>query len=175
MLPPDGRFIIAVCDKFEERQVPGAYVMEKVPRESFTFDKDHLLFTTKMETGIKDCGELLRSFWFEKAHKIQTYSIYVPTDYDPEVPTKMVVALHGAGLGEQSIYSLSRNKIQFCAEKYNYIFVGPNACTKNSRYGNLIEGNINDPNAPEPDLSCPENPFHLSEEYIARVKAQQLA
>ena len=167
---PEGQFVIAICDKFEYKEVPGKYVVEAVPREKFEFEPEMLSWIARVQSGVKNYGELLRSFWFEKAGKVQTYSIYVPVTYDPAVPSKMVVALHGGGLGEQAIYSLSHNKVQLYSEKYNYIFVAPNACTKNSSYGNIMEGGRFNAPGVAPDFSCVDNPYHMPEETVARMR-----
>ena len=168
-----GEYVIAVCDKYEYKEIPGLYRVEAVPRENFELQKSAIQWIKRNLDGKKD-GELLRSFWFEKAGKVQTYSLYVPTGYDPAVPSRMVVALHGGGLGEQAIYSLSQNKVQFWADRFNYIFLAPNACTKNSTYDNLL-----DPGAGtygrQPDYDCPENPYHFSDEEIAKVKLGEYA
>ncbi len=160
-------FLIAICDRYEYKEVPGEYVVRAFPREGFRFDSNTLLGFNRDLNGKQD-GELYRTYWYPEARKLMTYSLYVPTTYDPAVPSKMVVALHGGGLGEQSIYSLSQNKVQFWSERFNYIFLAPNACVKDSTYGNII-----DPGGPmsfrlKPDLSQPENPYHLSQEEIQR-------
>lgn len=131
-------FIIAVCDSYEYKEVPGKYIVEKVPREGFEFDKT-VIGGINNELKGKTDGELYKTYWFEEAKKVMTYSSYIPTTYKPEKPSKLVVALHGGGLGEQFIYSLSKNMVQFWSEKFNYIFIAPNACTVNSTYGNLLD------------------------------------
>ena len=75
----------------------------------------------------KDRGELYEAFWSDEIDKVIPYSLYIPTMYNPDIPSKMIMVIHGGGKGEQFIYTLCNNKIQFYAEKYNYILLLPNA------------------------------------------------
>lgn len=134
---PRSNHIVAVCDKYEYRLIPGVYRTEAVRREAFKFEQSALT-AMNLQIDIKTAGELYYSFWFPMAKKVIPYALYVPVKYDPAKPTKMVVSLHGAGLGEEYIYSLSQNKMQRCCEDHNYIFLAPGACTKGSFYGGLI-------------------------------------
>ena len=157
-------FIVAVSDSYEYKEVPGKYIVEKVPREGFEFDTATIAGINNELNGKVD-GELYKTYWFEDAKKVMTYSAYIPTTYDPAVPSKLVVALHGGGLGEQFIYSLSKNMVQFWSEKFNYIFIAPNACTKNSTYGNLLDPGGPSRDAPVVDPDS-DNPFGFDEENI---------
>ena len=165
--------LLAVCDRYEYKEVPGEFVVKAVPREKFKFDPE-AVFGINRDLNGKHDGELNRTYWYEDARKLMTYSLYIPTTYDPSIPSKMVVALHGGGLGEQYIYALSKNMVQFWSERYNYIFMAPNACIKDSTYGNVV-----DPGGPAlmakiPDESCPENPYHLDDEEIHRRKLGEI-
>ncbi|MHC4223342.1 MAG: HEAT repeat domain-containing protein, partial [Planctomycetota bacterium] len=68
-----------------------------------------------------------------KAVSGATYSIYVPTKYDPLTPTALVVGLHGGGRGgkDRTLVTGSgesaMNFYQFEAESWNWIVVCPSA------------------------------------------------
>ena len=47
--------------------------------------------------GPKKTGILRRAYYFEEGQAIMPYNLYVPTTYNPEEPTKLVIYLHGAG------------------------------------------------------------------------------
>lgn len=160
-------FLTAVCDRYEYKEVPGEFIVKAVPREGFQFDRA-AVFAMNRDLNGKHDGELYRSYWFEEAKKVMTYSLYVPTSYDPARPSKMTVALHGGGLGEQFIYSLSQNRVQFWSERFNYIFLAPNACVKDSTYGNYLDPGGPILSAVAPDFSCPENPYHMDQAEIDR-------
>lgn len=156
--------IVAVCDKYEYREVPGKYVVEPFLREKFEFDQAALTHMNINLNGKYD-GELYQTYWFPMAKKVMPYALYMPTGYDPEKPSKMVVSLHGAGLGEEYIYSLSKNMMQFYCEKFNYIFLAPGACTMRSFYGALVPPI----QTPLPEIiSDKANPLNVDEEEAKR-------
>lgn len=168
------RQVVAVSEPFDYIKRPGELVVTAVPKEEFKFDTGVLLAINRDLNGKCD-GELYRTYWYEEEKKLMTYSLYVPTTYDSAKPSKMVVALHGGGLGEQYIYSLSKNMVQFWSERFNYIFMAPNACIKDGSYGNLVDpGSPSVTNSREPDLACPENPYHIDEEGRHQRKISEL-
>lgn len=130
--------------------------------KDFKFDGAFFNYINVAMRGKAD-GELYKTYWFEAANKVMPYSLYIPTDYEPSKPSKMVVAIHGGGLAEQYIYTLSKNMMQFYCEKYNYIFLGPNACVKGSSYGCLIPPKQMN----EPKTDDPKNPMGYTKEEIA--------
>lgn len=87
----------------------------------------------------KKYGEQYKTYWFEEGKKVMPYILYVPYKYDPEIPSKLVVFLHGGSIdiGEKYAFHFSNNKIQPACEKYNYILLCPNAYSLLSAYGNL--------------------------------------
>lgn len=160
-------FIVAVSDKYEYVNSEVTHTIEKVERTGFEFSPD-VTNVIKLDLMGKEYGEKYLTYWYEKAQKLMTYSAFVPTGYDPENPSKLIVQLHGGGLGEQAIYSLSKNMVQFYCEKYNYLYIAPNACTKNSAYGNIFfAGPMTNAELVDPDS---DNPFNLSEEEIKMRK-----
>lgn len=112
----------------------------------------------------KDRGELYEAFWSDEIDKVIPYSLYIPTTYNPDIPSKMIMVIHGGGKGEQFIYTLCSNKIQFYAEKYNYILLLPNAGPKGGSYGCPVPTRQNIlGNEPKPGYD-PKNPMGLSQE-----------
>lgn len=161
---PRENIIVAISNSEEYNLNATAFIVTATKRTEFKFDPAMISFLNVALRGKYD-GELYKAYYFEEADKVMPYSLYVPYKYNPDKPSKMVVALHGGGLAEQYIYTLSKNMMQFYCEKYNYIFLGPNACVKGSSYGCLI------PNKqscnPKPGYD-PKNPMGFSDEEIAR-------
>jgi predicted peptidase len=62
------------------------------------------------------------------------YRLYVPTDYDPGVPTPMVVALHGYS-GTQNYFFQLSDDLPRQPEGHGFIFVAPMGFNRGSWYG----------------------------------------
>jgi len=116
----------------------------------------------------KDWGDLYRVFWYEPLRRLLPYRLYVPTDYDGKSEKKLLCILHGGGSTTDEAFVNTGNRLQLYAEKYGYICLSIDAALADSTYGclQMPEG----ADIPELDLSCPENPLHLSEESIAYRK-----
>ena len=69
------------------------------------------------------------------------YSVYVPSSYDPQNKTAMILALHGGGQGSYGQAKDNPNlfadytRLNECAEKYGVIIVYPRQSTKNHMMG----------------------------------------
>ena len=86
------------------------------------------LFVGQMNTQLrKNCGVLRMAYYFEPAKLLQPYVLYVPTTYDPTMPTKLVVYLHGAGGGVGDCRDLSFRPGAFeeAAERHHAILLMP--------------------------------------------------
>lgn len=95
-----------------------------------------------VESRGKAVGNLYHTYWMDGPQKVIPYIVYIPTTYDPQKPTKMVVFLHGGSInaGERYAGIYGGHQLQKYAEKYNYILLMTNACTLLSAYGNLLPG-----------------------------------
>jgi len=92
----------------------------------------------------KKYGEQYRTYWMDGPKKVIPYISYIPTKYDPEKPSKLVVFLHGGSRYEGERYALTFGgiRLQQACEKYNYILLCTNACTLLSAYGNMFDEQI---------------------------------
>jgi polyhydroxybutyrate depolymerase len=68
----------------------------------------------------------------------RTYEIFVPSSYDPDVPTPLVMALHGAGGSGAGMQRFSG--LDATAEKYGFIAVYPDSLFNNWNFGGYIPG-----------------------------------
>ena len=163
---PYDNTVVAVGNREQYSLNAAAFTVSASEKKEISIDSAFYSFMNVAMRG-KVEGELYKTYWFEPAKKVMPYSLYIPYKYDPAKPSKMVVALHGGGLAEQYIYELSKNMMQFWCEEFNYIFLGPNACTKGSSYGCLIPNRqVSLANPPKPGYD-PKNPYGFSEEEIA--------
>src|SRR5688500_6034509 len=64
-----------------------------------------------------------KTYDFKEAKKVMEYALFVPSKYDEEKPTPLMVALHGLGGNPQNI--LRYRGFTDLAEKYGYIVVAP--------------------------------------------------
>ncbi len=102
-------------------------------------------------------GFLRRAFYMEEVGQLVTYSLYIPTYYQPEKPLKMAVVLHG--LSGSNVLEHAGAPIFRNAEKHGYILCAPNCYTR-GMHGSLF------PMARDfvPDNVDPANPAGLDEE-----------
>ena len=102
---------------------PGDYLgIAEDPGELFKtrqVGKDLLVYLHKQK------GLLRRAYYFEKGGVIMPYLLYVPFNYDPSVPTKLVVFLHGAGSHVEDSGDLRRRPtvLEMAAERHNMILL----------------------------------------------------
>jgi predicted esterase len=89
----------------------------------------------------KTFGFVYRTYWFEEGKRTMSYRMYVPTTYDPKVPNKMILLVHGASVNQDYFFPDTHEFVRYYkpieeyAEKYGYILAAPNAYVKNSWYG----------------------------------------
>lgn len=78
--------------------------------------------------------------WFvyynETINKLMPYQVYVPANYDPAVPTKFILLLHGGTGNENAVLSRVAEgtgiAIEPYADAYNYMLLLPNAIISSS-------------------------------------------
>lgn len=80
-------------------------------------------------------GDQQRHYHFEEAGVEMPYRLYVPEDYDPSVPTPLVVALHGYSGTHNYFFQLS-DDLPGQLEAHGFIFVAPMGYNRGSWYGN---------------------------------------
>lgn len=122
--------------------LPGEWPMEYTvvavgSKNDVHIDGMFLRYVNVMKRG-KKCGEQYKTYWMEEPKKVVPYILYIPYKYNPDIPSKLLVFLHGGtiDMGEKYAFHFSRNTIQPVCEKYNYILLCANACTLLNMYGN---------------------------------------
>lgn len=99
----------------------------------------------------KDAGKSTQSriekknYDFKDAGKEMEYALFVPSTYDKEKKTPLMVALHGLGSNPQQI--IRYRGLTDLAEKHGYIVVAPMGYNSRGWYGarSLVKGNDSDP------------------------------
>jgi poly(3-hydroxybutyrate) depolymerase len=100
-----------------------------------------------------------KTYDFKEAKKEMEYALFVPSKYDKEKPTPLMVALHGLGGNPQNI--IRYRGFTDLAEKYGYIVVAPMGNNERGWYGAraLVKGKTTEP----------ENLSELSEKDVMNV------
>lgn len=100
-----------------------------------------------------------KTYDFKDAKKEMEYSLFVPSKYDKNKATPLVVALHGLGSNPQQI--IRYRGLTDLAEKYGYIVVAPMGYNERGWYGAraLVKGKTTEP----------ENLSELSEKDVMNV------
>jgi poly(3-hydroxybutyrate) depolymerase len=80
-------------------------------------------------------GDQQRHYYFREAGVELPYRLYVPTSYDPAVPTPLVIALHGYS-GTQNYFFQLSDDLPGQLEAHGFIFVAPMGFNRGSWYGN---------------------------------------
>jgi predicted peptidase len=104
---------------------------------------------------------LSRTYDFKEAGKPMKYSLYIPTSYDKEKKTPLIVALHGLGSSASGIMrypGFTRH-----AEKHGYLVVAPTGYNSRGWYGSRGTGGGRG--------SDPRNLGELSEKDVMNVLA----
>jgi len=80
-------------------------------------------------------GLLRRHYFFDEAHAIMPYGLYVPTTYDGKRAFPLIIGLHGLGGNEWGFWSRDNGLLAKLAEKYGYIVATPLGYDRTSPYG----------------------------------------
>ena len=91
------------------------------------------------------------------------YRVYVPTGYDSDRATPLVIALHGLGSG--TMYMMEYNNLVELAEEYGYIVATPMGFNERGWYGSRGAGALSRRGA----TSGPDNLGELSELDVLNV------
>lgn len=105
-----------------------------------------------------------RTYHFEDAQREMEYALFVPSTYDKETKTPLVVALHGLGSNPQQI--IRYPQLTDLAEKHGYIVVAPMGFNERGWYGSR---------GPRSRRNDPENLGELSERDVMNVLARTRA
>ncbi len=92
----------------------------------------------QMCLGGKTIGDFRMAYWNSEVNRINTYRFYIPSSYNPAVPSRLAVCLHGAGGNSDSPFDTSENMLSYYAEKFNYLLLAPNSYVMSSNYGGGI-------------------------------------
>ena len=116
---------------------------------------------TKKETPKPTLGKIeKRTYHFKEADKDMEYALYVPTGYNKDKKTPLIVALHGLGGNPQQF--IRTRGLTDQAEKRGYIVAAPMGYNPRGGYG------ISYPFLGKPD---PANLAELSEKDVMNVLA----
>lgn len=113
-----------------------------------------LLVTLAFSQGKKAVQK--RTYAFKEAEKDTEYALFIPSKYDKEKKTPLIVALHGLGSNPQQI--LNYPKFTELAEKYGYLLAAPMGYNSSGWYGSKAIRNAK-----------PENLAELSEKDVMNV------
>lgn len=88
-------------------------------------------------------GDFKRHYLLESAGEIMPYRLYVPTTYSRTKPHPLVIALHGLGGNEDSLFNGYAGTFQRLAEQHGFIVAAPNGYRADGFYGWAGSGSIN--------------------------------
>ena len=88
--------------------------------------------------GTKTRGDLYRMYWNDYFKRFIPYRLFVPYAYDPAVPSKLILGLHGGGGNPNRIFEISSDMFQFYADKYGYIVLSVDGALFSSSYGCVL-------------------------------------
>jgi len=80
-------------------------------------------------------GDFERHYLLAAAGEIMPYRVYVPTKYKRGTPTPLVVALHGLGVNEDSLFDNYQSVAPRLAEQYGFLLVAPLGFRVDGFYG----------------------------------------
>ena len=106
--------------------------------DDFTVTRDDV-YQLKMFYRGKDVGKSYWTYWNNEVGRLESFTLYVPTSYDPQVPNKMIVQLHGASGNATTIPDSENGEdMMYWAEKYGYIVLWPESYVKLGNFGNWV-------------------------------------
>ena len=117
----------------------------------------------KKDKGKAQKGIQKRTYDFKEAKKEMEYALFVPTTYDKDKKSPLMVALHGLGSTPQGI--MRYRGLTDLAEKHGYIVVAPMGYNSSGWYGVKVGGKLGKAK------DAPENVAELSEKDVMNVLA----
>jgi len=109
-----------------------------------TFDPDRDFVTAEAVAAsaksgtnpfIGKTGDFKRAYLLEPAGEILPYRLYVPTTYSPSRVFPLIVALHGLGGTEDSLFAGYNGEMTRLAEQHGYIVAAPLGYRVDGSYG----------------------------------------
>ena len=89
-------------------------------------------------------GDLRKAYLSNVDHTLQPYRIFIPTQYDPSKPVPLVVALHGMGGDENSMFDGYGEALKPQAQRVGFIVVCPKGRDPASMYRGTAEQDVLD-------------------------------
>jgi poly(3-hydroxybutyrate) depolymerase len=85
-------------------------------------------------------GDMKRHYLLAEAGEIMPYRLYVPSKYTGKEALPLVVALHGLGVTEDSMFDAYDKRIPALAEERGYLVVAPFGYRVDGAYGSPVLG-----------------------------------
>jgi predicted esterase len=98
-------------------------------------------------------GDHSRHYWFEEAHEMMPYRVYVPLKWDGRSKLPMILVLHGNTRGENYYFDRDDHILSTLAERHGYLVVCPLGYRPNAGWGSsalmrrLREGELSEKDA----------------------------
>ena len=89
-------------------------------------------------------GDFHRAYRSKVDNSLQPYRLFVPEAYDPTKPTSLVVALHGMGGDENSMFDQYGKELPLDAQKHGFLVVAPKGLGVASMYRGAAEQDVMD-------------------------------
>jgi predicted esterase len=89
-------------------------------------------------------GDLRKAYLSQADHTLQPYRIFIPSRYDGTKPTPLVVALHGMGGDENSMFDGYQEALKPEAQRVGFIVVCPKGRDPASMYRGTAEQDVLD-------------------------------
>ena len=90
-------------------------------------------------------GDMRKAYRSDVDNTLQPYRVFIPSSYDPNKPAPLVVALHGMGGDESSMFDLYRNgELKKQADRLGFIVVCPKGRDSASMYRGPAEKDVLD-------------------------------
>jgi poly(3-hydroxybutyrate) depolymerase len=83
-------------------------------------------------------GDIKRHYLLEGAGEIMPYRVYVPSKYDGKTPLPLVIALHGLGATEDSLFEAYNQEFPKLAEKHSFLLAAPLGYRVDGAYGRVL-------------------------------------
>jgi poly(3-hydroxybutyrate) depolymerase len=89
-------------------------------------------------------GDMKRHYVLAGANEVMPYRVYVPTKYTGAVPAPLVIALHGLGGSEGSLFDSYAKQPVALAEQHGFLMAAPLGYRPDGFYGAGIVGSSDD-------------------------------
>ncbi len=85
-------------------------------------------------------GDMERHYVLAGANEVMPYRVYVPTTYTGAAPTPLVIALHGLGGSEDSLFDAYGKRPVALAEQHGFLMAAPLGYRPDGFYGAGVSG-----------------------------------